>query len=365
MSGPFGAAALFVLAGLWLALPFVPAFLEWRNKRDAKPLRVVQDHDGDVRHFAHRFRAYLGERLPAGPVLGDVSAETAELNDATPYIPVPSGGEPALAPHEWRSGRVPRLIVAHGDLWLPAPMAYLSEIYARGRVSGDEGIVCRAILTEQDVVLGAGSMVLRWLHADGSVAVGAGSVLYGRVSAEDAIRLGPDCRFERLHAPEVHFASSARPPDGEEIVRQPFELQRSSRAEVAARRWLVHGRLTIPKHSYFKGDLVVYGTLRIGEGCHIQGSVKSHRDLHVGADTRIDGSAVSNREIVLGDRCVLKGPILAERAVRIGAWCRVGKRTNRTTISAPRIVVGPGVVSHGTVWAREHGVMQCGVSRSG
>src|SRR6202158_342766 len=42
-----------------LMLPLVPAFVELRRKSDASPLNVVQQHAGEIRHFANSFRAYI------------------------------------------------------------------------------------------------------------------------------------------------------------------------------------------------------------------------------------------------------------------------------------------------------------------
>ena len=59
MNASLAVAALILLFSLMLMLPLVPAFVELRRKSDASPLNVVQQHAGEIRHFANSFRTYI------------------------------------------------------------------------------------------------------------------------------------------------------------------------------------------------------------------------------------------------------------------------------------------------------------------
>src|SRR5882757_3838317 len=47
------------MVGGMLAFPLLPSIGELRNKTDAKPLSVIQEHAGEIRHFAAGFRNYI------------------------------------------------------------------------------------------------------------------------------------------------------------------------------------------------------------------------------------------------------------------------------------------------------------------
>ncbi len=365
------AVGIVVLTVLWFALPFLPAIAEWHYKRDAHPLRVVQDYEREVRHFARRFRAYVDTHLPApddaapaevwldvdDPSAPDAPIEPSRFGGA-PYVLVRDEPEPPLTDAERAAGYTARLLLAEADVTLPGRMAYLSEVYAAGNVRGEYNNIYRAILCDRDAFLGAESMVLRWLHAGGDAHIGASSVLYGRLSAEGNMVLEPGCRFARLHAPHLRFGEEPEGLWAQARNRSTFELAGATAAELAARRWLVHRSLRIPPASRFRGDLVVYGTLHIGEDCVIEGSIKTHGDLYVGRGTHIEGGLVSVHSIQLEADCSLKGPVLAETNIWIAKGCRMGTRPNPTTVSAPYITVDSGVVAYGTVWARERGELR-------
>ena len=59
MNSALAVAALILFVSLMLMLPLVPAFVELRLKSDASPLNVVQQHAGEIRHFANSFRTYI------------------------------------------------------------------------------------------------------------------------------------------------------------------------------------------------------------------------------------------------------------------------------------------------------------------
>jgi predicted acyltransferase (DUF342 family) len=103
---------------------------------------------------------------------------------------------------------------------------------------------------------------------------------------------------------------------------------------------------------------VVYGSLTIGEGCVIEGSVKAHGNLEIGRGTHIEGSVISVGDVKFQRDCSMRGPVLSETNLWVGTGCRMGTRENPTTVSAPRIVVAPGVIAYGSVWAREHGELR-------
>ncbi|MGD8415132.1 MAG: hypothetical protein PVF33_12915 [Candidatus Latescibacterota bacterium] len=371
MSVAFAAISLFALVLALTVLPFVPSILEWRRKTDAEPLTVVYSSAVDVRHFANGFREYVTAHLGAllEKFRDTTLIERGTLEDGTPYVAVGDGGGEVMTAEETRSRASQSVIVSAGDLLLPERTMFLPEIYAEGTIRGGERNIYRAVLAGEDVQLGRESVCLRWLHADRVLTAQSGTALFGRASAARFMRLERGCRFERLNAPRVEFCYQAEAGEfagGSTYNQSAFLRPRDlpNRVEVKAGRWLVSGRLEIPPGKIVRADLVATGAVRIGTGAHVVGNVKSHRDMTLERGVEVDGSVVSGCNIRFEEGCRIYGPAMAERSIYIGGGTVIGTASMPTTVTAENIVVEPGVVAHGTVWAHVEGRVAAGASRS-
>jgi cytoskeletal protein CcmA (bactofilin family) len=358
------AMAIMVFIVLTLALvvlPFVPAIVEWRKKKDAAPLTVVYASEVDVRHLARGFREYVESRLRdvIDRCRDSNSDERGTLADGTPYVVVGDDRSSVLTAEEMTGRAAHNVILSCGDLVLPEEMMFLPEVYADGTVRGGERNIYRAVLAEEEIRLEVESTSLRWLHATRSVLARSDSVLFGRASADQLIRLERGCRFERLHAPRIEFCFEAEADEfaggmtyRESALLRPRDLPNP--VEIRVGRWLIDGNVEIPPGKIVRADLVITGKLWIRPGVHIVGSIKSHKDMRLEKGVEIDGSVVCGENMHIGDGCRLYGPVMAERTINIGAGAIFGTAARPTTVSAENINVEPGAVAHGTVWA--HGV---------
>lgn len=349
-------SVVFLVVALgWIALPLLPAFHELVRRTDAEPLRVVRRSDTDVRHFATGFRNFLQRHFAAA--LEECAAGgaplTGDLEDGTPYQVLPASmSEPPHGEEDEDSDESedPHLTLSCGNLNLPGATAYPREIYSRGSLhTGDESAL-RAALADKSIYLGDRCTSFRWLHAGVELHTGDECCLYGRVSADRRIKLGDDCRFERLHAPTIEFGEPVEVADPP-VEKKDVDLSRHARlVEEAAGRFLLRGKVEIEAGAYVRGDVVVTGELVIGDAVYIEGNLKAHDLIRLGRGARITGSVVSGGDLELGDGCVVGGPVVAEQKAEIGAGCRFGSEEHPTTLSARGLRVGPGVVAHGTVW---------------
>jgi cytoskeletal protein CcmA (bactofilin family) len=358
------AILLILLTATVFALPFMPAMLELRWQTDAEPLRVVRAYDHDIRHFARGFRGYLRAQFPdLGSAQPGGESEIGTLPDGTRFLFVNSNRVPIFTYRERNEGVVNKVIIANTALDLPDGMTLLLEAYSTDWVRGGIGGVYRGVFGERDVTLGPESVVLRWLHAEGSVDVGRDSVLYGRLSAEQLAVIGDFCEFERVQAPRIEFGALAPEhatpaTSGAELHAVQENWSPRARAERSGNRWLVRGNVTIPEAAVFDADLVATGMVRVETGARVRGSLKGRTGLSLADDVRVGGSVVSANWLNIGRRCSVQGPVIAEGEVRILAGSVIGSYDRPTTITAPRIVVSPGVVAHGQVWAREMGIVR-------
>ena len=353
MNLAFASIVFLAVALGWILLPLLPAFHELRFRTDAEPLQVVRRSDTNIRHFALGFREFLQKHFAAHLDRCDLTDEPqyGELTDGTPFRVLPETVEEPPADDQNEIADIdPHLMLSCGNLKLAAGTTYPREIYTRGSLSAGEGASLRAALADQSIYLGDGCTSFRWLHAAGEVHTGSECTLYGRVSADRLIKLGDDCRFERLHAPRIEFGAPA-PARAATGPGEEVDLENHPRlSDYSAGRFLFQRKLEIPAGGHVQGDIVVAGKLKIGAGARIEGNLKSHDDLELADDVRITGSVVSGKDLRLGDGCVLGGPVVAEQRAEVGAGCTFGDEENPTTLSARGLKIGPGVVAHGTVW---------------
>ncbi len=350
----------FLLAGsvfLLFALPMLPALLELHYRRDAKPLLVVREYDGNVAHFAQSFQRFIDEHLANQlPALGDKDNEVFTANQGQSGILLGTGARFLATPDESSGQVVNRLVIGAGDLALPEHILFEGEVYAGKNFQGGRLAAYRAILARSEIRLAEDSMVLRWIHAGGWIRVASNSQLYGRASSAEGLELHEDVHFERLHAPEIRFGqNSASTPLPDHAWQGNTAWEPPSRAEFAGERWFVRGALEIPTRARCSHDIVATGAVTIQEHGWLQSSLKSQQELLLKDNCRVDGAIVAGGALRIGKNSRISGPLVSEGEVVLATGCRIGTPELPTTISARRIRVEPGVVVYGTLWAREGG----------
>jgi bifunctional N-acetylglucosamine-1-phosphate-uridyltransferase/glucosamine-1-phosphate-acetyltransferase GlmU-like protein len=124
-----------------------------------------------------------------------------------------------------------------------------------------------------------------------------------------------------------------------------------------AGRYRAEGDVRLPANHYLEGALIAGGDIQLDDGAAILGAVKARRHVHLGRGVQIHGALVCEGDIDIGPDCWIKGPIVCEGDVRLACGSRIGARHMPTTMAASRVLAETGVTAHGTVWARDAGVV--------
>jgi cytoskeletal protein CcmA (bactofilin family) len=345
-------AVLFAGTLVLFLLPLLPALIEYRRKSDALPLRVIQDHAGEIRHFSQSFRDFVKRlQAPLREVALQGTAASGTLPDGSEYILLASGGIPFYTPQELERGVTDRVVVCALSFNAPDQMVFAKEMHIHGDLQGGAGNVFRAVLAEQDVALGAATMVLRWMHVVGELRAQEKCVFHGRLSSDRLIQLGAGCSFERMNAPRIEFGKVTAKPAA-------IDSSKASQLDAPMQRFLIQGDLDVPGWKVLHGSVVASGDVRLRRGARVAGSVKSNRDLILEEGAQVEGSAICARKMKIGRNCNIHGPILAEHDLLIEAGACCGSAERPTTISAPEIRIRTGALAFGTVWAKEHGTVE-------
>lgn len=345
------AAVFTLMCAVLFLVPMLPALIEWRRKRDAEPLKVVRDYDGNIEHFANGFRHFLTQQFGTWLDTGGAAPDRVRV------LVAGDDGAVLFSASELASGACARLLLARGPLALGDGMFYEKELYGGARLSSGDRNSFRAILACGDIALGADCSVLRWAHSDASVTAGVRARLYGRVSAAGQIHLQRGSRFGRMSAPQIRFG----PPAPVNVLqpqrpRQPLALP-DDLLDQSAQRWLIGGNLAVPADTSHRGDLVARKHVTIGNHATIHGNIKSNGDMVIGDDVHIEGALVATGKLCIGARCLIKGPVVCDGQVVLCHGTVIGRQDLPTTVTATEIRVEEGVLAHGTVWAREVGLV--------
>lgn len=359
MSAAFWSMALAAAVCLLFALTLAPALLEQHLRRDASPLRVVREHDGNIAHFARGFERFVETRFGAALSALRAGETREEVLDVGPgCILLGPHAEFPLKPREKIALAVGRLVMGAGVVRLPEHISFEADIFAGGDFYGGALAAYRAVLARGSADLAEDSVVLRWIHAGDCLAAGARSQLFGRASADRRIELAGDVVFERLHAPEIVFGPSSGNVPPEACWRAARAWHPPDGAENSGGRWRVGGNVEVPPASLCDQAIVATGGMRVGDGGWLQSSIKSNGPMVLGKGCRVDGAVVSTGRLEIGPGCRVKGPVVSEGEVLLRAGSELGSLEMPTTISAPCILVETGVRIFGSAWARERGKVE-------
>jgi cytoskeletal protein CcmA (bactofilin family) len=335
--------ALTASTGTLLMLPLAPALRELKSKRDAGPLATRKD-DGRIENFAISLRRrFEALHIPFAEAADCETNAFIEHDGAKVFL--------VTRPETWMTQRrIDSLVMCAVPSRLPHHFESIGDFYALEKISTGQSTVFRALLGEDEIVLGAGSKVLRWIHAEAGLLICENCLLFGRTSSAKSITLSSGCRFERVHAPAIYSSRYA--------LRLPLRTESSpfsklARAGIGRRR--VIGDAHLRQGEQHRGDLICTKGLIMEDGASVLGSVKANAKACLKRRTVVDGALVSTKAISIGPGSFVKGPIISEEEIVISSGVQVGLPGARTTVSAPRIRIASGSVLHGTVWARVEG----------
>lgn len=336
----FAAFGLICAALMWIA--FRPAWREWRSPTDSRPLPVLLNYTGDIDHFAEKFRLSAVARISGKGMTADAAFDV-----------VPA--EPASM--DWSGAQRP--LISFGAIKATSAIRCRQPLFVNGSIESLAGGSFSALFSQGGIRLGPQSEILDWAYADDVIHLGAGCTAWRRISSATAVELDDQCCFERINAPVVRFAL------GQAGGRRRLEpaLTEASLGDLKGATcrtgtlYVVRGDCAIPPMRHYRGSLIVTGRLTIGDSTRIDGDVKARKGVSVGPRARVGGALTSGRKIEVLEGAFILGPVISESVIKLGADAVIGKADIPTTVSAENIFAEAGAVAHGTVWARELGMV--------
>lgn len=339
----FTYVAFFLICLVLLALPFVPAFREWRYPSDFAALPISADYSIDVGYFARRLQADAAGKLGLGASTGYEEFD---------FVTGPIEGVNLSEGHK-------RLIL-RDSIETGKSVRNSSPVYVQGSISAGAESRFSALYAEGDITLGTRSEISDWAHADGVMRIGANSIALRRLSAGVAIELGNEACFERLYAPTLRFGliNSVISKLAEVNLTEASFADLPDAIKQTASLFLIRGDCALPAQKIYRGSLVVSGFLTIGQGTTVIGDVKARSGVSIGRGAAVQGAITCERRIYIFREASVLGPLISESDVLIGASAVIGQLHVPTTVSAINIIIEKGAIVHGTIWAHEIGMVK-------
>ena len=344
MSPNYLTYCLFVLTCfILLTLPFIPAFSEWLRPTDLASLPIAVNYSSQTDYFAKRLHA-------------DVAAKSG-LGLSTGYEDFDYVMD-RIENMNWTSGK--KRLISPSSIDSPIPIRTSQALYVAGDIRTVGGSSFNALYADGDIILGSRSEVLDWAHATGTLRLGQDCVALRRISADVAIELDNEVWFERLQAPTLRFGL---------IKLHKFETSSINQAEGSfsdlpnakrqtANLHIVRGDCTLPSNTIYRGSLIVTGFLTIGSRTTVIGDIKARGGASVGSSACVQGAITCEKRVYIYKNASAYGPIVAETDVLVGVNAVIGLLKHPTTITARNIILESGSIVHGTVWAREIGMVK-------
>lgn len=338
----FNLVLFLVLSAALLVLALRPAWQEWRHPTDISALPVAPNYTSEIDHFADDFREIALARMAGTP---------APTNQRFDFLPAIFNGA------DWK--RAKRPLISFSSVQTAKGVHCPQALFISGSMDSGEGNRFTGLFVQGSMRLGANSEIVEWAHADEAMHLESGCTALRRISSSVAVEMDKECCFERVHAPVIRMGVSPIPQAARAepaLVQANFSDLNGAISQTATLT-MIRGDCTLPAGRRYQGSLIVTGRLFIGQGTEIYGDVKARSGAVVGPQVRIEGSLISEKQIQILEQAFIAGPVISETAILIGAHCRLGLPLRPTTVSAENILAEAGSIAHGTVWARDLGVV--------
>jgi predicted acyltransferase (DUF342 family) len=324
-----------------MLIAFRPAWREWQFPSDCEPLPISPDYSIDIDYFATSFYSKVENFLTKESVSGN--QQDFQFISASASKP------------DWSDITLP--VIVMNSMYLKEVMHCQFPVFVNGDFHTIGADNLKSIYTQGKISLGPYSRIDDWAYARETIILGYESSAPRRLSSATCIYLEHGCHFERVNAPVISFGLRVQnyTVQSNALIESSFSELKGA-VQQSSSLTLIRGDCEIPNDRVYRGSLIVTGRLIVGDRSRIIGDVKARKNIVVGVNALIGGALICEKNITLKEYVCVKGPIISEVLITIGAHSTVGIHELPTTVSAERIIVGPGVIAHGTVWARERGV---------
>lgn len=231
------------------------------------------------------------------------------------------------------------ILVVEGDFACGTNCELSREIYAYGKAEVGSGSRMQAIAADQDLSIGDGTTVARWVDSAGELRIGRACVVHSRVTSQKAVLLGLGAEVLSVFAPEISSDGDGAPPH----AYRPFIVQALSippldepgngkwkkvgfddtkLSPLGSDAWIYNGSLRLRIPLRLSTKLIVRGDCVCPPGSVLGQDLKATGQLAIGDGSECRGNLVAGKSVYLGPYVQFKGMIHAGAAVLLSHGVR-------------------------------------------
>ncbi len=283
---------------LMMVFPFVPGWLEMRQKKDVRHLYINGDFVRNPRYFSTSFKAKL---LQAAGSLSSLQATQAVMLSHEEVL--------VRADQHSKQQEFSQVMCFMEPPALLPESVFKKEVYAKQSIRFPAQTLLRAAACEEDCRLGEKSRVVRWIDAEKQLDIAADCELDLSATAGEKLFLARGCRFRRLYAPLIAIAGGVPvekpfPQEAGAAVRKVYrDLDHIEAAKTLVGDVIAKGDFMLETDAVLLGNLKVYGKLLLAAGARIHGNVFSEKIVQLAGNNWIYGSVFTQGNVAAGPDC--------------------------------------------------------------
>lgn len=324
-----------------LLLPILFSSLYYK-KRKGEVLFINQNKVRDPRYFGKAFAALVEKNI-----------ETAKdgkirLSKEEPYI---DGNTKKDYPDV-----VEHLVICRGEEFHPPQnKEFLKEIYSEANAFISGKSVLRALYSREDIILGNGTEIIRWVDTEGTLAVYDECDLGISATSQSRMSIGKNCKFRRLFAPQIclgqYPGNISDPAEGKDkrIYRLAVQTDREKNVRYINKEM-------VNDDGVVDFTVLSWKNVSVTERIIVKGDLRSHKGVRLCEGAIVVGNIFAEKDVVLEkDACVL-GNVFSQGDVYMAQGAAIGKQgTVSSVIARGNIKAEPGSFVFGYMSCEKQG----------
>lgn len=292
-----------------LLIPFIPALIELKKRKDTEPIAIKQNYSKDPAFFGRSFRRILEEAI---------AKTDKELLESAKSIDIPLSSdkpEKLIFFTDKVGGEHPNSIVfiKGQESKTVEPLITNKEVVAYGDIILEHSTSARSMLVFGSLEVKAPLKIARWIHVEGEASIRAPSILGINFYSSERINIESPCIFTRIYAKEINI--------GREIQKNSFNSP-----------------------------------------ARIEGSIRSKGAINIKTADKsliIEGNIISEKDITLEGDVWIKGDIFSHKGILIMSGVVVGmKEAIKSVVGKKNVIIKDGAKIYGYIHTDGEGIIK-------
>lgn len=311
-------AIIFVLAITFVLMLISPIVFStiYYKKRKSTVLHINQERIRDARYFGKNFAKMVQGRL------SEAKNNVILLSKEETFL------DTDLAKANDYKEEMEQMVIARKkEFTAPATVkSFWKEIYCENNARIlEEGTRIRAAYCRQNMILGNGILVVRWVDAEKTLAIYDHCDLGISASAGELLSIGRDCNFQRIFAPEIQIGQypddHLDPAEGKDprIFRLTIQVNKERNMRYISKEM-------INEDGIVDFSVLSWRNLTVTEKIIIQGDVRSQRGVRLCDNAVVCGNIFAEGDVLLGKNTAVLGNVFSQGNIVLEERATVGQR---------------------------------------